>query len=195
MKSYKIKKKKKKISTLAILIMLIILLISTGVGYSLWYSNLYVIGNVTTNYKEPKLENIEFVKQSSNYISIENGFSIGSTFSISSSSTFDDDTVGVTGVISLPSRLWWNKSVTVTMQFTNNTNYSFTDGKIEILENENQVSADTPTITETVDSKGTSTVTVKLTATSSTKTSNIKYRFSYRVNDVIRYGYLNIQLK
>ena len=34
-----------------------------GTGYSLWSSKLYINGTVTSDYKEPKLENLDIVAQ------------------------------------------------------------------------------------------------------------------------------------
>lgn len=62
-KKYKIKRKHY-ISVSLVLIVIILLFMTMGTGYSLWSSKLYINGTVTSDYKEPKLENLDIVAQS-----------------------------------------------------------------------------------------------------------------------------------
>ena len=133
-KKYKIKRKHY-ISVSLVLIVIILLFMTMGTGYSLWSSKLYINGTVTSDYKEPKLENLDIVAQSNDkLITVKDSYFINA-FSVGNTSKFDDDTFGVNGEVNISGIAWTKRTLTVTMQFINNNDIALTDGEIENLEN------------------------------------------------------------
>ena len=193
-KKYKIKRKHY-ISVSLVLIVIILLFMTMGTGYSLWSSKLYINGTVTSDYKEPKLENLDIVAQSDNkLITVKDSYFINA-FSVGDTSKFDDDTFGVKGKVNISVLTLTKRTLTVTMQFINNNDIALTDGVIENLENSKDLTLKSASVTQTVQSKETSTVTVEISEiTASSSGANLKYRICYKINGVRRYMYLIINM-
>ena len=193
-KKYKIKRKHY-ISVSLVLIVIILLFMTMGTGYSLWSSKLYINGTVTSDYKEPKLENLDIVAQSNDkLIKVKDSYFINA-FSVGDTSKFDDDTFGVKGKVNISGIAWTKRTLTVTMQFINNNDIALTDGEIENLENSKDLTLKSASVTQTVQSKETSTVTVEISRiTASSSGANLKYRICYKINGVRRYMYLIINM-
>ena len=191
-KKYKIKRKHY-ISVSLVLIVIILLFMTMGTGYSLWSSKLYINGTVTSNYKEPKLENLDIVAQSDNkLITVKDSYIINA-LSVGNTSKFDDDTFGVNGEVNISGIAWTKRTLTVTMQFINNNDIALTDGVIENLENSKDLTLKSASVTQTVQSKETSTVKVEISGIAgSSSGANLKYRICYKINGVRRYMYLII---
>ena len=191
-KKYKIKRKHY-ISVSLVLIVIILLFMTMGTGYSLWSSKLYINGTVTSNYKEPKLENIDIVTQSNDkLITVKDSYFINA-FSVGNTSKFDDDTFGVNGKVNISVVALTKRTLTVTMQFINNNDIALTDGVIENLENSKDLTLKSASVTQTVQSKETSTVKVEISGIAgSSSGANLKYRICYKINGVRRYMYLII---
>lgn len=192
-KKYKIKRKHY-ISVSLVLIVIILLFMTMGTGYSLWSSKLYINGTVTSDYKEPKLENLDIVAQRNDkLITVKDSYFINA-FSVGDTSKFDDDTFGVKGKVNISVLTLTKRTLTVTMQFINNNDIALTDGEIENLENSKNLTLKRPSVTpKTVQSKETSTVTVEISEiTASSSGANLKYRICYKINGVRRYMYLII---
>ena len=166
-----------------------------GTGYSLWSSKLYINGTVTSDYKEPKLENLDIVTQSNDkLITVKDSYFINA-FSVGDTSKFDDDTFGVNGKVNISVFALTKRTLTVTMQFINNNDIALTDGVIENLENSKDLTLKSASVTQTVQSKETSTVTVEISGiTGSSSGANLKYRICYKINGVRRYMYLIINM-
>lgn len=193
-KKYKIKRKRY-ISVSLILIVIILLFMTMGTGYSLWTSKLYINGTVTSDYKEPKLENLDIVTQSNDkLITVKDSYFI-TALSAGDTSKFDDDTFGVNGKVNISGIAWTKRTLTVTMQFINNNDIALTDGVIENLENSKNLTLKSASVIQTVQSKETSTVTVEVSGiTTSSSGANLKYRICYKINGVRRYMYLIINM-
>ena len=193
-KKYKIKRKHY-ISVSLVLIVIILLFMTMGTGYSLWSSKLYINGTVTSNYKEPKLENLDIVAQSDNkLITVKDSYFINA-LSVGNTSKFDDDTFGVNGEVNISGIAWTKRTLTVTMQFINNNDIALTDGEIENLENSKDLTLKSASVTQTVQSKETSTVKVEISGIAgSSSGANLKYRICYKINGVRRYMYLIINM-
>ena len=193
-KKYKIKRKHY-ISVSLVLIVIILLFMTMGTGYSLWSSKLYINGTVTSDYKEPKLENLDIVAQSNDkLITVKDSYFINA-FSVGNTSKFDDDTFGVNGKVNISGIAWTKRTLTVTMQFINNNDIALTDGVIENLENSKDLTLKSASVTQTVQSKETSTVTVEISGiTVSSRGAKLKYRICYKINGVRRYMYLIINM-
>lgn len=194
-KKYKIKRKHY-ISVSLVLIVIILLFMTMGTGYSLWSSKLYINGTVTSDYKEPKLENIDIVTQSNDkLITVKDSYFINA-FSVGDTSKFDDDTFGVKGKVNISGVAVTKRTLTVTMQFINNNDIALTDGVIENLENSKNLTLKSASVTpQTVQSKETSTVTVEISGiAASSSGANLKYRICYKINGVRRYMYLIINM-
>ncbi len=194
-KKYKIKRKHY-ISVSLVLIVIILLFMTMGTGYSLWSSKLYINGTVTSDYKEPKLENLDIVAQRNDkLITVKDSYFINA-FSVGDTSKFDDDTFGVKGKVNISVLTLTKRTLTVTMQFINNNDIALTDGEIENLENSKNLTLKRPSVTpKTVQSKETSTVTVEISEiTASSSGANLKYRICYKINGVRRYMYLIINM-
>lgn len=191
-KKYKIKRKHY-ISVSLVLIVIILLFMTMGTGYSLWTSKLYINGTVTSDYKEPKLENLDIVAQSNNkLITVKDSYFINA-FSVGNTSKFDDDTFGVNGKVNIVEVALTKRTLTVTMQFINNNDIALTDGEIENLENSKNLTLKSASVTPTVQSKETSTVTVEISGIAAVSIgANLKYRICYKINGVRRYMYLII---
>lgn len=187
-KKYKIKKRKDSILTI-FTVVIILVLVLMGTGYSLWSSKLYINGDVTLVYKEPKIENIEFVQQSNNkLITVKDSYFI-SALSVGDTTSFDDDTIGINATVNV-SWFYTARTATVTLQFKNNNNSPLTNGTVEVLENENNLQINSQEVTEQVESQETATFTTKVYLTRSTTTSTAKYRIQYTIDDVKRYAYV-----
>ena len=193
-KKYKIKRKHY-ISVSLILIVIILLFMTMGTGYSLWSSKLYINGTVTSDYKEPKLENLDIVAHSNDkLITVKDSYWINA-FSVGNTSKFDDDTFGVNGKVNIAGVALTKRTLTVTMQFINNNDIALTDGVIENLENSKDLTLKSASVTQTVQSKETSTVTVEISGIAgSSSGANLKYRICYKINGVRRYMYLIINM-
>ena len=194
-KKYKIKRKHY-ISVSLVLIVIILLFMTMGTGYSLWSSKLYINGTVTSDYKEPKLENLDIVAQRNDkLITVKDSYFINA-FSVGDTSKFDDDTFGVKGKVNISVLTLTKRTLTVTMQFINNNDIALTDGEIENLENSKNLTLKRPSVTpKTVQSKETSTVTVEISGIAgSSRGANLKYRICYKINGVRRYMYLIINM-
>lgn len=193
-KKYKIKRKHY-ISVSLVLIVIILLFMTMGTGYSLWSSKLYINGTVTSDYKEPKLENLDIVAQSNDkLITVKDSYFINA-FSVGDTSKFDDDTFGVKGKVNISEVAITKRTLTVTMQFINNNDIALTDGVIENLENSKNLTLKEPSVTPTVQSKETSTVTVEISGIAAISSgANLKYRICYKINGVRRYMYLIINM-
>lgn len=194
-KKYKIKRKHY-ISVSLVLIVIILLFMTMGTGYSLWSSKLYINGTVTSDYKEPKLENLDIVAQSNDkLITVKDSYFINA-FSVGDTSKFDDDTFGVKGKVNISGVAVTKRTLTVTMQFINNNDIALTDGVIENLENSKNLTLKSASVTpQTVQSKETSTVTVEISGiAASSSGANLKYRICYKINGVRRYMYLIINM-
>ena len=193
-KKYKIKRKHY-ISVSLVLIVIILLFMTMGTGYSLWSSKLYINGTVTSDYKEPKLENLDIVAQSNDkLITVKDSYFINA-FSVGNTSKFDDDTFGVNGKVNISVVALTKRTLTVTMQFINNNDIALTDGVIENLENSKDLTLKSASVTQTVQSKETSTVTVEISGIAAVSSgANFKYRICYKINGVRRYMYLIINL-
>jgi len=193
-KKYKIKRKHY-ISVSLVLIVIILLFMTMGTGYSLWTSKLYINGTVTSDYKEPKLENLDIVAQSNNkLITVKDSYFINA-FSVGNTSKFDDDTFGVNGKVNIVEVALTKRTLTVTMQFINNNDIALTDGVIENLENSKNLTLKSASVTPTVQSKETSTVTVEISGIAAVSIgANLKYRICYKINGVRRYMYLIINM-
>ena len=193
-KKYKIKRKHY-ISVSLVLIVIILLFMTMGTGYSLWSSKLYINGTVTSEYKEPKLENLDIVAQSNDkLITVKDSYFINA-FSVGNTSKFDDDTFGVNGKVNISAIALTKRTLTVTMQFINNNDIALTDGVIENLENSKDLTLKSASVTQTVQSKETSTVTVEISGIAgSSRGANLKYRVCYKINGVRRYMYLIINM-
>lgn len=193
-KKYKIKRKHY-ISVSLVLIVIILLFMTMGTGYSLWSSKLYINGTVTSDYKEPKLENLDIVTQSNDkLITVKDSYFINA-FSVGNTSKFDDDTFGVKGKVNISGIAWTKRTLTVTMQFINNNDIALTDGVIENLENSKNLTLKSASVTQTVQSKETSTVKVEISGIAgSSSGANLKYRICYKINGVRRYMYLIINM-
>lgn len=193
-KKYKIKRKHY-ISVSLVLIVIILLFMTMGTGYSLWSSKLYINGTVTSDYKEPKLENLDIVAQSNDkLITVKDSYFINA-FSVGDTSKFDDDTFGVKGKVNISGIAWTKRTLTVTMQFINNNDIALTDGVIENLENSKDLTLKSASVTQTVQSKETSTVKVEISGIAgSSSGANLKYRICYKINGVRRYMYLIINM-
>lgn len=166
-----------------------------GTGYSLWSSKLYINGTVTSDYKEPKLENLDIVAQSNDkLITVKDSYFINA-FSVGNTSKFDDDTFGVNGKVNISAIALTKRTLTVTMQFINNNDIALTDGVIENLENSKDLTLKSASVTQTVQSKETSTVKVEISGIAgSSSGANLKYRICYKINGVRRYMYLIINM-
>ena len=184
----KYKRRRKIISTKFILFVFVLILILIGSSYSLYTSKLYINGNVTLKYKEPKLENIDIVESDGQQLALSASgtWSWISPASIKSSSKFDDDTFGVSATIT---NGWGTQKVTLTMTFTNKNSSSLINGKIEIAEN-NGLTATTPTMDSTVASQSNGKVTVVISSISSSTSGTIKYKISYEIDGIVKYMYL-----
>lgn len=193
-KKYKIKRKHY-ISVSLVLIVIILLFMTMGTGYSLWSSKLYINGTVTSDYKEPKLENLDIVTQSNDkLITVKDSYFINA-FSVGNTSKFDDDTFGVNGKVNISVVALTKRTLTVTMQFINNNDIALTDGVIENLENSKDLTLKSASVTQTVQSKETSTVKVEISGIAgSSSGANLKYRICYKINGVRRYMYLIINM-
>ena len=193
-KKYKIKRKHY-ISVSLVLIVIILLFMTMGTGYSLWSSKLYINGTVTSDYKEPKLENLDIVAQSNDkLITVKDSYFINA-FSVGNTSKFDDDTFGVNGKVNISVFALTKRTLTVTMQFINNNDIALTDGVIENLENSKDLTLKSASVTQTVQSKETSTVKVEISGIAgSSSGANLKYRICYKINGVRRYMYLIINM-
>ena len=194
-KKYKIKRKHY-ISVSPVLIVIILLFMTMGTGYSLWSSKLYINGTVTSDYKVPKLENLDIVAQSNDkLITVKDSYFINA-FSVGNTSKFDDDTFGVNGKVNISAVALTKRTLTVTMQFINNNDIALTDGVIENLENNSKnLTLKSASVTQTVQSKETSTVTVEISGiTGSSSGANLIYRICYKINGVRRYMYLIINM-
>lgn len=194
-KKYKIKRKHY-ISVSLVLIVIILLFMTMGTGYSLWSSKLYINGTVTSDYKEPKLENLDIVAQSNDkLITVKDSYFINA-FSVGDTSKFDDDTFGVKGKVNISGVAVTKRTLTVTMQFINNNDIALTDGVIENLENSKNLTLKSASVTpQTVQSKETSAVTVEISGiAASSSGANLKYRICYKINGVRRYMYLIINM-
>lgn len=193
-KKYKIKRKHY-ISVSLVLIVIILLFMTMGTGYSLWSSKLYINGTVTSDYKEPKLENLDIVAQSNDkLITVKDSYFINA-FSVGDTSKFDDDTFGVKGKVNISAIALTKRTLTVTMQFINNNDIALTDGVIENLENSKNLTLKSASVTQTVQSKETSTVKVEISGIAgSSSGANLKYRICYKINGVRRYMYLIINM-
>ncbi len=186
----KYKKRRKKISTKFILFVFVLILILIGSSYSLYTSELYINGNVTLKYKEPKLENIDIVESDGQKLTLSASgtWSWISSASIKSSSKFDDDTFGVSATIT---NGWGTQKVTLTMTFTNKNSSSLINGKIEIAEN-NGLTATSKNVDETVASQSNGKVTVVISSVSSSTSGTIKYKISYEIDGTVKYMYLTV---
>ena len=193
-KKYKIKRKHY-ISVSLVLIVIILLFMTMGTGYSLWSSKLYINGTVTSDYKEPKLENLDIVAQSDNkLITVKDSYFINA-LSVGNTSKFDDDTFGVNGEVNIAGIAFTKRTLTVTMQFINNNDIALTDGEIENIENSKKLTLKSRYVDPTVQSKETSTVKVVISGiTTDSKGANLKYRICYKINGVRRYMYLILNM-
>lgn len=189
-KKYKIKRKHY-ISVSLVLIVIILLFMTMGTGYSLWSSKLYINGTVTSDYKEPKLENLDIVAQRNDkLITVKDSYFINA-FSVGDTSKFDDDTFGVKGKVNISVLTLTKRTLTITMQFINNNDIALTDGKIENIENSGKLTLKSLYVDPTVQSKETSTVKVEISGiTIGSKGAKLKYRICYKINGVRRYMYL-----
>ena len=185
----KYKRRRKKISTKFILFIFVLILILIGSSYSLYTSKLYINGDVTLKYKEPKLENIEIATSGSQYISLSSSGTWLLGASISSSSKFDDDTFGVKGTIEYSG--WSTITLTLKTTFTNKNSSSLTNGKIEVAENSG-FTTNGESVDSTVASQANGTVQVKLKSVKSSTSGTIKYKISYEIDGVEKYMYLII---
>ena len=193
-KKYKIKRKHY-ISVSLVLIVIILLFMTMGTGYSLWSSKLYINGTVTSDYKEPKLENLDIVAQSDNkLITVKDSYIINA-LSVGNTSKFEDDTLGLNGEVNKSGIAWKKRTITETMPFINNNDIALTDGEIENLENSKNLTLKSHQVDPTVQSKETSTVKVEISGiTVRSRGANLKYRICYKINGVRRYMYLIINM-
>ena len=183
------KARTKKISTKFIIFIFILILMLIGSGYSLYTSKLYINGNVTLKYKEPKLENIDIATSGSQYVSLDSDGTIIVGASISSSSKFDDDTFGVKGTIKYTG--WGTLTLTLKITFTNKNSSSLTNGKIEVAENSG-FTTNGESVDPTVASQASGTVQVKLKNVKTGTSETIKYKISYEIDGTVKYMYLII---
>lgn len=179
----------KKISTKFIIFVFILVLMLIGNGYSLYTSKLYINGNVTLKYKEPKLENIDIATSDGQYISLDADGTIIVGTSISSSSKFDDDIFGVKGTIKYTG--WGTLTLTLKTTFTNKNSSSLTNGKIEVAENSG-FTTNGESVDSTVASQARGTVQVKLKNVKTGTSGTIKYKISYEIDGTVKYMYLII---
>ena len=69
--------------------------------FSPFCHNLHINGTVTSDYKEPTLENLDIVAQSNDkLITVKDSYFINA-FSVGDTSKFDDDTFGVNGKVNI----------------------------------------------------------------------------------------------
>lgn len=188
MSKYKRKRKVNKTILIGVIIVLILFIISTG--YSLWSDTLYINGTVNLKYSEPKLENITVNKSEDHYVAIEEDYFI-KALTVENSEVLNDATMQINATISIKSYTMTSRDAVITATFVNNYDTTITDGAVEIMENTTGMTV-TNSTTQTVASGGTATIQSNFRITSSTKTSVLKLRISYEVDEVTRYLYLNI---
>lgn len=188
MSKYKRKRKVNKTILIGVIIVLILFIISTG--YSLWSDTLYINGTVNLKYSEPKLENITVNKSEDHYVASEEDYFI-KALTVENSEVINDTTMQINATISIKSYTMTSRDAVITATFVNNYDTTITDGAVEIMENTTGMTV-TNSTTQTVASGENATIQSNFRITSSTKTSVLKLRISYEVDEVTRYLYLNI---
>lgn len=186
----KYKRKHKINSVLMIGIAVIAILIFISVGYSLWSDTLNINGTANIKYKEPKLENITVNKSGDYYVATSEDYFIKALI-INSTELLNDTTIQINAAISIKSYTTTSRNVVLTSTFVNNYDTTITNGNVEILENTTGMTVINST-TATVATGETATIQSNFKITSSTKTSTLKLKISYNVDEVKRYLYLNI---
>ena len=186
----KYRRKRKTNKTILIGLISVIVLVSISTGYSLWSETLNIEGNVNLKYSEPKLENITVNKSGDHYVSREEDYFI-KALTVESTEVLNDTTMQINATISIKSYTMTSRDAVLTATFVNNYDKTITDGAVEIMENTTGMTV-TNSTTQTVASGGTATIQSNFRITSSTKTSVLKLRISYKVDDVTRFLYLNI---
>lgn len=188
MAKYKRKHRTNKTLLIGITIISVLILISTG--YSLWSDTLYIKGTASAKYEEPKLEDITVNKSGNHYISISEDYFINA-LTIENTEVLNDTTMKINASISIKSYTTTSRNAVLTSTFVNNYDTTITNGNVEIVENTTGMSV-TNSTTTTVASGETGTIQSNFRITSSTKTSTLKLKISYNVDEVKRYLYLNI---
>ena len=194
MAKYKRKHKKNRILLSGIAVIAVLLIISTG--YSLWSDTLYIKGTANIKFKEQKLDTITVNKTSNQYLEFEDDTWGTKAFSVNNTQISNtDDKIEVIGNYTKRSYNVSARSVTFTLDITNNYSTTMTNGKITLLENSTRYTI-TPTITETVvnGKSGTIVVSIRLSGWSSLSSGTIKYKISYDVDGTERYLYLTINI-
>lgn len=199
MSKYKIKRKTSK--NLYIAVVVICILIITSIGYSLWKDTLYIKGSIYAKYVEPKLELVTVNKVEDRFVGKKEDISSGLTgITFNSTNLKDDDILEISAEFKSGRYLVIGRQADIYMNFTNDYPVQLTDGKYELIPEENpdnQLDYDiTVTLPEIIEPGEPAKINLsfRLRSGMTGKTGKARYRISYKVGEVTRYLYFSINL-
>ena len=203
MSKYRLKRRTNQ--TFVIAIVMISLLVSVSIGYSLWSDTIFIHVNSNLRYVEPKLENIEFVKDSDgDYVSRTEDIDLSAgskvlTFNGDSLiETIDANTNRLDLSVNYTVKSSWivsGRTVYITFNFTNNNSVPLTLGSYELIEKTLDYSP-TFTMPETiaVGETGHFETSFFMKGNGYLKQGKLVYKIKYQVGEVTRYMYFTITL-
>jgi hypothetical protein len=206
----KIRRKKKAFKQWYIFIILVVILVSISSSYALWSTKLNING-VVTGKKEPPSLPVEIPSQGTDSNGV-NRYTSNTTISIAWQECYrvvDEEYSGntiTTTIQQVYKQVWFQTtaSVSITLQIPNNTNSTFTDGNVELVEYKDansifqNVKGTLASTDKTISPGGTETVTISGSLKGYTDVAeNTYYNFviSYKVDGITYYFYYNIIFK
>lgn len=204
MSKYRLKRKTNQ--TFVIAIVVISLLISVSIGYSLWSDTIFIQVKSNLRYVEPKLENIEFVKNSDDqYVTRREDYDLSWAnralhfVENSLTETVDENTNKLDLAVKYEVESTWTvsgRTAYFTFDFINNNSVPLTLGSYELIE---QTLDYDPTFTmpETiaVGETGQFKISFFMKGNGYLKEGKLVYRIKYQVGEVTRYMYFTLILE
>lgn len=202
---YKVKRKRKQLKQWYLFAILAVILVCISTSYALWGTSLYINGTVTGEKEEPSLPiEVPSVGTDENgvtrYSANTSMTALGVTIYEVVAETYEDNIITTTIQHKYSqSTTYFNPNVTITLTIPNNSSSDFTDGKIEIIEQQDSnsivqnlqyslsnttlLTGETTTVTISCKLKGNKDV-----------ADNTHYNFaiSYTVGDARCYFYYNL---
>lgn len=202
----KIRRRRKTFKVWYLLVVLIVILIFISSSYALWNTKLYINGNVSFTYTEPQLP-VEIPSQGTDANGV-NRFTTGGQFKFWNQDfykvvdeTYSDNIITTTLQENYKQILLQNSvSADITLTIPNNTSSDFTDGTIELIEQNDTNGvlngSFSTTLSSTTISAGetaTATITGSLKGYVNVAT-NTYYNFaiSYKIGETRYYFYYNL---
>lgn len=188
-------KRKIKISKSIIFgIIIISVILFTSIGYSLWKDYLYINVGVGMKYKEPKLENLTINKTDDRWVAKSEDYGV-KALDFVKTEIYNDDTLEIYGEFKIPIWVVVGRDVFLSFDFVNNNSVPLTSGTYELIDKSLGYDI-TFTVPETVEVGETATIEMMFYIRSGMKpkTGNAKYRVAYKVGEVTRYLYFEINL-